>query len=127
MRTWSIERLGALAEVLFIVFTIVGNTFAGSPPKTHDSAAKIAHYFAKNHGDVIAGTVFTSIAAPLFLVLLVALTLRLRGIGQTPAAVAVFALGIAGLTLGAASDALFGTLGRIAPTGNAHTIQALYQ
>jgi hypothetical protein len=127
MRTWSIERLGALAGVVFIVFTIIGNAIAGSPPKTDDTAAKIADWFSTNHRDVVASAVFTSIAAPLFLLLLAALALRLRSIGRGSAAVAAFAFGVVGLTVGCASDALFGVLGRIAPTADARTVQALYQ
>jgi hypothetical protein len=60
-------------------------------------------------------------------VLLAALALRIRGAGQGPAAIAVFALGTVGIALGAASDALFGTLGRIALTGDPRTVKALYQ
>ena|SRR5947209_4834444 len=127
MRTWSMERIGALAGVLFIVFNIVGNAIAGSPPSTDESAAKIAHFFTSNHRDVVIGTVLTSVAAPLFLVLVAALALRLRAIGQGGAAVALFAAGIAGLTLGAAADALTGTLGRIAPSADVRTVQSLYQ
>jgi hypothetical protein len=127
MRTWSLERLGALGGVLFIVFNIVGNALAGSPPNTDDSPAKIAHFFITNHRDVVTSAVFTSISAPLFLLLLAALALRLRAIGQGPAAVAAFAFGICGLALGAVCDGLFGTLGRIAPTGDARTVQAIYQ
>jgi hypothetical protein len=127
MRTWPIERLGALAGVLFIVFNIIGNAIAGSPPKTDDSAVKIAHFFMSNHRDVVVSAVFTSIAAPLFLLLLAALALRLRTIGQGSPAVAAFAFGVVGLTVGCASDALFGVLGRIAPTGDAGTVRALYE
>ena len=58
MRTWSLERLAALAGVLFIVFTIIGNAIAGSPPKTNASAGKIADWFATNHSDVLASAVF---------------------------------------------------------------------
>jgi hypothetical protein len=127
MRTWSIERLAALAGVLFIVFKVVGNAIAGSPPKTSASALEVAGWFEANHSDVVASAVFTSIAAPLFLLLLAGLALRLRGIGQGPAAVAAFAFGIVGLTVGCASDALFGVLGRIGANTNADTVQALYQ
>jgi hypothetical protein len=127
MRTWSIERLGAVAGVLFIVFTVVGDALAGSPPGTDESAIKIAHFFATNHRDVVIGAVLTSIAAPLFLLLLAALALRIRALGQAGPAVAIFAAGIAGLTLGAAADALTGTLGRIAPSADPRTVQSLYQ
>ena len=123
MRTWSVERLGAVAGVLFIAFNLVGDSISGSPPATHDPALKIAAFFTKHHSDVVAGAVFTSIAAPLFLVLLAALALRLRGAGQGPAAIAIFALGTVGIALGAASDALFGTLGRIAPAGDPRTVK----
>jgi hypothetical protein len=127
MRAWSIERLGALGGVLFIVFTVVGNALAGSPPATDESAASITHFFATNHRDVVVGALLTSIAAPLFLTLIVAFVLRLRALGQGAPAVAVFAFGVCGLTLGAAADALFGTLGRIAPSGDPRTVQTLYQ
>jgi hypothetical protein len=127
MRTWSIERIGALGGVLFIVFTIVGNSLAGSPPGTDDPPAKIAHFFSSNHRDVVIGAVLTSIAAPLFLLLLTALALRVRALGQGGAAVAIFAAGVAGLTLAAAADALTGTLGRISPSADARTVQALWQ
>jgi hypothetical protein len=127
METWSMRRLGPVAGVLFIAFNVVGDAIAGSPPETSDSALKIAHFFVENHSEVVAGAVFTSIAAPLWLVLLAALALLLRQAGLTPAAITVFALGIAGVTLGAASDALFGTLGRIAPTTSPQTVKSLYQ
>src|SRR5919204_2981163 len=104
MRAWSIERLGALGGVLFIVFTVVGNALAGSPPATDESAASITHFFATNHRDVVVGALLTSIAAPLFVTLIVALVLRLRALGQGAPAVAVFAFGRRGLTPGAAAD-----------------------
>jgi hypothetical protein len=126
MRAWSLERLGALGGVLFIVFTVVGDSLAGSPPATDESAASITRFFASNHRDVVVGALLTSIAAPLFLLLLVALVLRLRALGQETRAVAVFAFGVCGLTLGAAADALYGTLGRIAPSGDPRTVQTLY-
>jgi hypothetical protein len=127
MRMWSIERLGALGGVLFIVLTLVGNAIAGSPPSTDDSAAKISSFFTTNHRDVVVGALLTSIAAPLFLLLLAALALRLRDLGQGAAAIAAFAFGVVGLGLGAASDAVFGTLGRIAPSGDPQTVRALYE
>jgi hypothetical protein len=127
MRAWSIERIGALAGVLFIVFTVVGNAIAGSPPATDDPPAKIAHFFTTNHREVVIGALLTSIAAPLFLLLLAALAVRVRALGEQDAAVAVFATGIAGLTLGAAADALTGTLGRVAPGSSADTVRALYE
>jgi hypothetical protein len=127
MRTWSLERIGALAGVLFIVFNIVGNAIAGSPPGTDEPATEIASWFTSNHRDVVVGAVFTSIAAPLFLLLLAALALRLRALGQGASAVAVFATGSAAITLGAVADSVYGVLGRIAPSADARTVQALYQ
>ena len=127
MRMWSLERIGALAGILFIVFNIVGNAIAGSPPGTDESPAKLAHWFTSNHRDVVVGAVFTSIAAPLFLILLAALALRLRMIGQAGTAIAVFATGAAAITLGAAADSLYAVLGRIAPSADPRTVQALYQ
>jgi hypothetical protein len=64
--------------VLFIVFDVVGNAIAGSPPKTSADAIKVASWFEAHHRDVVASSVFTSIAAPLFLLLLAGLALRLR-------------------------------------------------
>jgi hypothetical protein len=127
MRAWSIERLGALGGVLFIVFTVVGNALAGSTPATDESPQSITHFFASNHREVVVGALLTSIAAPLFLMLLVGLVLRLRALGQGAAAVAVFAFGVCALTLGAAADALYGTIGRIASSGDPRTVQTLYQ
>jgi hypothetical protein len=127
MRAWSIERIGALAGVLFIVFNIIGNAIAGSPPGTDEPAAEIASWFTSNHRDVVVGAVFTSVAAPLFLLLLAALALRLRTLGQGATAIAVFAAGLAAITLGAVSDTVYGVLGRIAPSADARTVQALYQ
>lgn len=127
MRTWSMDRIGALAGVLFIVFNIVGNAIAGSPPGTDEPATKIASWFTSNHRDVVVGAVFTSIAAPLFLLLLAALALRLRTLGQGAAAAAIFAAGLAAITIGAIADTVYGVLGRIAPSADARTVQALYQ
>jgi hypothetical protein len=127
MRAWSIERIGALAGVLFIVFNIVGNAIAGSPPGTDEPATEIASWFTSNHRDVVIGAVFTSVAAPLFLLLLAALALRLRTLGQGATAVAIFATGVAAITLGAVADTVYGVLGRISPSADARTVQALYQ
>jgi hypothetical protein len=127
MRTWSIERIGALAGVLFTVFNIVGNAIAGSPPGTDETATKIANWFTSNHSDVVIGAVFTSVAAPLFLLLLAALALRLRTLGHGATAVAIFAAGLAAITLGAVADTIYGVLGRISPSADERTVKAVYQ
>lgn len=46
------ERWGNLGGILFVVLLVVTIVLGGSPPKTSDSAAKIAKYFV-DHGDEI--------------------------------------------------------------------------
>ena len=36
MRTWTFERLGALAGLAFIVLSLIGDLSSGSPPGTDD-------------------------------------------------------------------------------------------
>jgi hypothetical protein len=127
MRNWPFEKVGAAAGVAFVVLTIVGNVIGGSPPATDDPPAKIVSFFSDNDRAIVVGAVLTSIAAPLFLALVVALVLRMYAVGQRALAAAALAFGVAGLTLGAASDALYGVLAKLAPGGDAQLVHGLYE
>ena len=127
MRTWTFERLGALAGLAFIVLSLIGDFSSGSPPDTGASPAKIANFFMDHHQGVIASVILTGIAGPFFVWFLAALVLRLRAIGETAWAVAAFGLGLSGLAAGFASDALYGSLARIAFTADAKVVKSVYQ
>ena len=116
MRTWTFERLGALAGLAFIALSLSGDFSSGSPPGTDDSAAKIVGFFSDHHRGVIASVVLTGIAGPFFVWFLATLVLRLRTVGETAWAVAAFGLGIAALVAGFAADAFYGSLARVAVT-----------
>jgi hypothetical protein len=127
MRAWSVERLGALAGVGFIVLNLIANFIVGSPPKFDDSPAEIASFFQDHHRSVIVGVILTGIASPLFAWLAITLALRLRAVGEAAWAAVVFGLAIAAVALGTASDALYGSLARIGTEGDNGLIQGLYQ
>src|SRR6266571_4164 len=118
MRAWSSERLGALAGVGFIVLTLIGDLAAGSPPKFDGSPAKIASFFQDHHRGVIVGVILTGLASPLFAWLAITLALRLRAVGEAAWGAVVFGLAIAGVTLGTATDAMYGSLARLATEGD---------
>jgi hypothetical protein len=127
MRTWTFERLGALAGLLFIVLSLIGDLSSGSPPGTDDSAGKIASFFADHHRGVILSVVLTGIAGPFFVWFLVALVLRLRAAGETAWAVAAFGLGLVALAAGFAADAFYGSLARIALVADPNVAKSVYQ
>ena len=127
MRTWTFERLGAVAGLAFIALSLIGDFSSGSPPGTDDSAGKIASYFSGHHRGVIASVVLTGIAGPFFVWFLVALVLRLRAVGETAWAVAAFALALAALAAGFAADAFYGSLARIAVTADKSVAKSVYQ
>ena len=56
------ERWGALAGVVFVVLAVIGGFIGGSPPKTSDSAEKIAKYFQDNQGNLKVGAYLTGLA-----------------------------------------------------------------
>jgi hypothetical protein len=127
MRTWTFERLGALAGVAFIVLSLVGDFSSGSPPGTDDSAGKIASFFADHHRGVIVSVVLTGIAGPFFVWFLTALVLRLRAVGETAWAVAAFGLALAALAAGFAADVFYGSLARIAVVADENVAKSVYQ
>ncbi|MFA5882354.1 MAG: DUF4386 family protein [Acidimicrobiia bacterium] len=61
------ERAAGAGGILFVVLTFVGGFAAGSPPKTSDSAGKIAKYFADNESAIRWGSLLT-IVATIFIV-----------------------------------------------------------
>ena len=56
------ERWGGLGGILFVVLVLVSAFMPGSPPKTSDSAAKIAK-FVTDHGDAIRWASFVGALA----------------------------------------------------------------
>src|ERR1700730_1030591 len=56
------ERWGALAGVVFVGLAVIGGFIGGSPPKTSDSAEKIAKYFQDNQGNLKVGSYLTGLA-----------------------------------------------------------------
>ena len=127
MRTWTFERLGALAGLAFIAFSLIGDFSSGSPPGTHDSAGKIASFFSDHHRGVIASVVLTGIAGPFFVWFVAALVLRLRAVGETACAVAAFGLALGALVAGFAADAFYGSLARIAVSADRSVAKSVYQ
>jgi hypothetical protein len=127
MRTWTFERLGALAGIAFILLSLIGDFSSGTPPGTDDSAAKIADFFQDHHQGVIASVVLTGIAGPFFVWFLAAVVLRLRAVGETAWAVAVFGLALAALGAGVAADAFYGSLARIGTYGDDRLAKSVYQ
>jgi hypothetical protein len=127
MRTWTFERLGALAGLAFILLSLIGDFSSGSPPGTDDSAAKIANFFQEHHRGVIASVVLTGIAGPFFVWFLAALVLRLRAVGETAWAVAAFGLALTALAAGFAADAFYGSLARIAVGADTGVAKSVYQ
>jgi len=127
MRTWTFERLGAVAGLAFIALSLIGDFSSGSPPGTDDSAGKIASFFSDHHRGVIASVVLTGIAGPFFVWFLVALVLRLRAVGETAWAVAAFGLGLGAVVAGFAADAFYGSLARIAVSADRSVAKSVYQ
>jgi hypothetical protein len=126
MRTWTFDRLGAAAGVGFVVLTLIADLAAGDPPNTGEPAFKIASFFNDHHRAVVVGAVLGGIAGPLFVCLLAALALRLRALGMTAWAGAVFGFGLVGVSLGIVSDAIYGSLARVAATAAFPTTKSLY-
>lgn len=126
MNSWTTGRLGAAAGVGFIVLTVIGDALAGSMPSTDDSGATIASFFDEHHQAVVTGAVLTGIAAPLFLVFVSALALRLRAAGPGLAPAVFFAAALVGVSLGVVADALYGALARIGEQSNTSLAKGLY-
>lgn len=127
MRTWSTERLGAVAGVTFVVLAIIGAFAAGAPPKFDDSASTIVSFFRDNHNSVIVSAILTGIGSPLFVWLVAAIALTLRAAGQTAWAGVAFAAGLVGTGLATAADAVGASLAQIANNGDNGLTQGLYQ
>src|SRR2546421_5846422 len=127
MRMWTAEKLGALAGIGFVVLTVIANLIAGTPPKTYDTPAKIASFFHAHHRAVDVAVVLTGIGAVLFVWVIAALAIRLRELAQGGWAVVVFAIGVAGVTLATAADAVFGSLSHVNFVGNPTLTKGLYQ
>lgn len=127
MRSWSTERLGAVAGVAFVVLAVIGAFAAGSPPKFDDPASEIVSFFRDNHDSVIFGAILMGIASPLFVWLVAAIALTLRAAGQTAWAGVAFAAGLVGIGLGTGADAIGGSLAQIAENGDNTLTQSLYQ
>jgi hypothetical protein len=51
-------RYAALGGIWFVVLNVIGAFVAGTPPKTTDSAVKIAKYFHDHHRAIEIGTLF---------------------------------------------------------------------
>jgi hypothetical protein len=79
----SWERLAPLTGLVFVVITVIVFAVGGSTPDNHDSAAKVAAFYAKHHDKHMTLGYILGIASP-FLVLFVS-TLRhdLRRAGGT--------------------------------------------
>jgi hypothetical protein len=127
MRTWSFERLGAAAGIAFIVLNLISGLIAGTPPATDDSPAKIATFFNEHHRAVTVGVILSGIGGPLFVWLIAAIALRLRALGMTAWAGAAFGLGLVGVALGVVSDAIYGSLARVATTASEDVTKSVYQ
>jgi hypothetical protein len=100
----KLDRAFALTGVAFVALSVVVFVIAGSTPDVHDSAAKVAAFYAKHHSRVNTAGFLIAIPAALLALFTGALRQRLRrtdggSIAATTAAVAGGTIASAGMML----------------------------
>src|SRR3954468_9232555 len=117
-----LDRAFALTGVAFLVTAVAVFIYAGSPPDSHDSAAKVVSYYAKHHSKINAAGFLIAIPAAFLALFTGALRQRLRrtdggSIAATTAAVAGGTISAAGIMVfGAAQIALTDASGHASAT-----------
>lgn len=118
--------MSALAGVAFVVIVLIGDFIAGSPPKSSDSAAKIAMFFAHHHKALLVGAVLSGISSPLFIWLFATLARAMRRAGASALSVVFFGLIAAGTAVATAADAMSAALVHAATQGDASFVKSGY-
>ena len=114
----SIRRqagLGALAVVVLWLAALLG---AGAPPAFDASPVEVASYFHDHHRAVVVGGVLFAAGLAIYLGVLCALTIFLRGAAQRALGQLVANGGITAAAVMAGAVVLWGALGELAVTGN---------
>jgi hypothetical protein len=103
----SAERWAAAAGVTSVVATLVGDGVAGtSPPAITATPAAISAYFHSHAGGARAGAILTAAGAALFIVVFVAVAIRIRDAGHAALGWTALTLIVSGNVLATIPDAL---------------------
>jgi hypothetical protein len=103
----SAERWAAAAGVTSVAVTLIGDAVAGaSPPAITATPAAIGAYFHSHAGGGRAGAILTAAGAALFIVLFVAVAVRVRAAGHAALGWTALALIVSGNVLATIPDAL---------------------
>jgi hypothetical protein len=104
-------------------------SIAGKPPAFAAPQAKVVHYFATHHNQVLIACILVAIGIAVYLAVLAQLALLLRGSGQRSLSAVVLLSTAASAAVFAVGDAIYGVIGQAVQMPNADPAiaQALYQ
>jgi hypothetical protein len=120
------NKTAALAGVAFVVLVLIADFVGGSMPKTSDSAAKIASFFAHHHKALLVGAVLSGASSPLFVWLFASLARTMRRLGSPALSVLVFGFIVAGTATATAADAAAGAVVHAATQGDSQFAKSGY-